>query len=75
MTRIANRKTKLRIETDAAVRGRKLIVEPTPFTVKIREKGRQHFFEVSWEAVYSLAAKIAAETARLDRKLKKRGLR
>jgi hypothetical protein len=75
MTRIAARKTRLTFEVETLVRGRNLIVEPTPFTVKIREKGRQHFFEVSWEAVYSLAAKIAAEAARLDRKLKRKGLR
>ena len=71
MTRLAVRKTQLRFESDARVRNRSLIIEPTPYLCRIREKGRRQRLEVSWESVYWLAAKIAAEVKRKERRAKK----
>jgi len=71
MTRLATRKTQLRFEADAVVRGRALICEPTPYLCRLREKGRRTWCEVSWEAVYWLAAKIAAEARRKERRNRK----
>jgi hypothetical protein len=71
VTRLAARKTQLRFEADTVVRGRTLICEPTPYLCRLREKGRRTWFEVSWESVYWLAAKIAPEARRKERRGRK----
>lgn len=71
MTRLAARKTKLAFEVETLVRGRNLICEPHGLTVTLREKGRRRGYEVSWEAIYWLAAKVAADNARKERKTKR----
>jgi hypothetical protein len=72
MTRLAARKTKAQFEADTVVRGRTLIIEATPYTAVLREKGRRQRYEVSWEAIYWLAAKIAADNKRRERKAHRR---
>jgi hypothetical protein len=68
MTRIATRKTHLQFEVDTMVRGRTLVVIPSAYTVHIREKGKRKGYEASWEAIYWLGAKIAADNAKRERK-------
>jgi hypothetical protein len=68
MTAIAKRKTVIRAETSARIRGRALMIELTPYTVKLREKGRRATYETSWEAVYWQAVKKAAEERRATRR-------
>jgi hypothetical protein len=72
MTRLAVRKTRLRFEVDTVVRGRNLIIEAGPLTLKLREKGRRGWYEVSYDAIYWLSAKIAADQQRKERKGKRR---
>ena len=72
MTPIAKRKTTIRAEPSANVRGRALIIELGAYTVRLREKGRRHWLEASWEGIYMLAAKAAALKARQERKTNRR---
>ena len=72
MTKITARKSKIRTETSATIRGRALIVELTPHTVKIREKGRRHSLEISWDSVYTAAAKKEAERLHEEKKNKRK---
>jgi len=60
MTALAKRKTKVRFETSATERGRALVVEPQPFMLHIRPKGKRIAYAVPWDAIYSLGAKLAA---------------
>ena len=71
MTRIGKRKTKLTFEVDTTIRGRNLILTPKTHTLAIREKGLRKGFEVSYESIYWLAAKVAAENAKTERKFYK----
>lgn len=68
MTAIAKRKTIIRAETSAIDRKRPLIVELTPYTCIIREKGKRVRYEVSWVSVYHLAAQVYADRVRAERK-------
>lgn len=71
MTAISKRKTIIRAETSCQIRRRPLMIELTPLTVILREKGRRARFEVSWESVYILAAQIAADRVRAERKARR----
>lgn len=64
MTRIAERKTKLRAETSARYRGRELMLSIEPHDIILREKGRRQAFAVPIIAVYELGMKLAAMEAR-----------
>jgi len=55
-------------ETNAVVRGKRLVVELTPHTLLIRPKGARWAYEVDWDAVFMLGAKQQAERDRLNRK-------
>jgi hypothetical protein len=71
---LAKRKTRLVFEVSGAARGRALIIEAKPYVAVLREKGRRMRYEITWESIYWLAAKAAAEEARAARK-QKRGLK
>ena len=79
MNRLAKRKTKLALLTDATVydRGRKrnVIIEPGPELATIRLAGTRTRLEVSWNSIYNLAARIAAERAVEDRRANRRRAR
>ena len=76
MTRLDSRKSRLIFTTSDTIRERgklrEIILEPTPYLVTIRLKGCRQRLQLSYGAIYSLAAKIAAEQARKDRAEKKR---
>ena len=72
MTRLADRKTRLQFQTDALIGRRTLVIHPTPLTCILREKGRRRSYEVSWQSVFWLAAKVAADNERRKRKLNKK---
>lgn len=74
MTRLATRKTLLKFEVETVIRGRTLIIIPKTHTLVIREKGKRKGFEVSYEGIYWLGAKVAADNARKERKSRRRGL-
>jgi hypothetical protein len=59
MTDLKTRKTCLRFKTEATIRGRQLIVEVEPHLFRMREAGRRHSFELSWEGAYWVAVKKA----------------
>lgn len=79
MTRIADRKTKLRALTSATVRQRPLVVEfdPDGYGLTIRERGRRTGYPVSWTSIFVLGATQAANARRAEksaaRKAKKEG--
>lgn len=60
MTRLDERKTKMRAETNARYRGRTLIISIEPHDIILREKGRRTCFAVPIIAVYELGMKLAA---------------
>ena len=72
MTSLATRKTHLRFETSETIQGRLLIVEATPNTAVIRQKGKRTRYEVSWASIFWLAAKVAADNARREKKARSR---
>lgn len=63
---------RVRRETDASHRWRPLVVEIGATTMRIRQKGRRHFFEVDYESVFSLAAKKEAQRIREEKKQKRK---
>ena len=71
MTAIAKRKRRLDFETSALVRGRYIIVEAGTHTAKLRLKGTRTRYEVSWEGIFWLGVKVAADEQRAQRKLLK----
>lgn len=64
MTRISDRKTKLRGETNARYHGKPLVVILTAHECIIREKGRRTCYAVPYTAIYEAGAKLAALEAR-----------
>jgi hypothetical protein len=78
MTKLSARKTRLTFETEHTIRYRRLdrpiVVEPDMdgFSVYLRLKGTRARFGVSWRSVYELAAKVAADRLRADRKAARR---
>lgn len=53
----------VRRETLSLHRGRPLVVSLELCTVRIRQKGRRHFYEVPYAAIFDLGAKLAARQA------------
>jgi len=72
MSHLSKRKTRLQFETAATVQGRGICVEIKPYTVILREKRKRKGYEISWEAIFWQAAKIEAERARAERKLRRK---
>ncbi len=77
MTRIAERKTRLRAETSAVVRQRPLIVEldADGYGLTIRERGRRTGYAVSWTSIFVLGATQAANQRRAERAARQKARR
>jgi hypothetical protein len=76
MTRLADRKTRLSIETSALYRGRPLVLEPQNYEILIRVKGKRLRYGLPYVAIFDLGAKIMANEKRREKlERKKRGLR
>lgn len=64
--------TRLSLETDVEIRYRgtmrPIIVEPGPFYCKLRLKGTQLGYEVSWESMFIRGAALFAERQKRERK-------
>lgn len=67
MTRMAERKSRLRAETSARYRGVPLVFSADAFEVHLREKGRRTAFSVPWAAVYELGMKLVAVERRREK--------
>jgi len=72
MTALAKRKTRARFETAAKIQGRAVIIEAEPYIARVRLKGQRTTFEISWEGIFMLAAKCAAEKLRAERMARRR---
>jgi hypothetical protein len=72
MTALKERKTNLAFQVEAEIREcgryRKIVLEPKPFFLEVRLSGTRTRFPVSYEAIYQLAARIAADRERAERK-------
>lgn len=70
--RLADRKTPLEFETSDEIHEagqyREVVVEAHPTHAVVRLKGLRGGYEVSWSAVWAMAAKAAAEKARREKK-------
>lgn len=68
MTRLARRKTRLSLITNATVkyRGkeREVVIEVHPEIAEVRLKGTRIRYEVSWRGIHDYAARVAAERGR-----------
>jgi len=51
---------------------RPIVAEVYPEHVVLRLAGQRHKLEVSWRGIYDFAARVAAEKARTERKLRRR---
>lgn len=76
MTKLSERRTKLKIETADVVRDRgrtyrEVVIEATPLVARVRLKGTRRSYDVNWSTIYELCCKIAAENARREKKAKK----
>jgi len=60
MTRLQDRLTKVKAETNAVVRGRPLIVLLETHEIIIRQKGKRLAYAVPYLALWDLGAKLAA---------------
>lgn len=67
----------LKRETFSSVRAirdnRPLVIELHPTFVKVRPKGMQRFYTVTYQQIYTIGAKNAAEQARKERTEKRKG--
>jgi len=70
--KLLGRKTRIVAQTECVLRKRPLVIEITPYTVILREKGRRERYEVSWGYVYYRAAERAASAKRDAKKKEKR---
>lgn len=71
---MTNPKSRLVIQTEETVfdggEHREVILEVGLFTATVRLKGLKSSFEISWAAVYHLAAKMQVENERRNKKAK-----
>jgi len=67
MTKLAKVDAVTRRETLGEIQGRNLMVELRSFFLRIREKGRHQSYDVSYEAIFHLAAKKEAERVRAEK--------
>jgi hypothetical protein len=78
MTTLRTRKTKLVFETDREVHScgkhRSIVVEPGPWVCTLRLKGTRQHYEIDWGSIFSMAARIAADKLREERKSRRKGL-
>lgn len=76
MTALAQRRSRLRIETSETKRemgrNREILLEAHPFHADVRLKGLKTSYQISWLAVYDLAVRQAVEASRREKKARKR---
>jgi hypothetical protein len=65
---LSHRKRRLVLETPCMVRGRPVIAHVEAFGLRLREKGRRFFVEITWAQIFNRAAEIAAEQTRKERR-------
>jgi hypothetical protein len=79
MTRIAERKTKVTLITNATARyrgkDRAIVIHALPDIAQIRLLGTRTVYEVSWRGLFDFAGRITAEKARAERKARAKGAR
>jgi hypothetical protein len=69
---LRRRKRRLVLETPFSIRGRPVIAHVEGFGLRLREKGRRFFLEISWAQIFNRAAEIAAEHTRKQRREKRK---
>lgn len=74
MVILSRRKRRLVLETPCLVRGRPVIAHVEAFGLRLREKGRRFFVEISWAQIFNRAAEIAAEQIRKQRREKRKSV-
>jgi hypothetical protein len=62
------RKRCLALETPFLVRGRPIIAHVEAYGLRLREKGRCFFLEMSWAQIFNRAAEIAAEQSQKQKR-------
>lgn len=72
MTTLRERKTRLTFQTDAMLRNKAIVVEPTPWTCVVRLKGTRTRYEIAWPSIFFKAAEIAADKLRAERKARRK---
>lgn len=77
MASLATRKNRLRVEFSDAVRergkSREVLMEFTPYCIRIHLKGLRSVYEVSPASIYNHAVRCAVEKQRTERKARKAG--
>lgn len=75
-SKLRDRKTRLRFETDATFRERgklrEIILEPTPHLLYLKLKGQRKRVAVSYQTVIEAAYRIEADRKRAEKKAAKR---
>lgn len=76
MNKLSNRTTKLAFETDSrmhdAGRYREIVAEAKPSYLSVRLKGLHTSFDVSYAAIYCMAAKAHADKIRSEKRAAKK---
>jgi hypothetical protein len=72
---LSRRKRRLVLETPYLVRGRPIIAHVEAFGLRLREKGRRFFMEISWAQIFNRAIEIAAEQGRRGRRERRKSVR
>lgn len=76
MTRIAERSTRLVIESSDEIRNngsyRAVTAELKPRTVSVRLKGEKTSYDISWGAIWEMAVKASVEAKIREAKAKKK---
>lgn len=72
MTNIADRKTRLIIETPSEIQGRPIVLQAEPWGLNVRLKGLRTPYKITWAQVYNRAAILEVEAARAAKKAAKK---
>ncbi|HVN82285.1 MAG TPA: hypothetical protein VMW38_25090 [Terriglobia bacterium] len=67
MTLLATAKRRKRYETSCSYRGRHIVVDLQAFSLHVRLKGKRSGFEVPYDAVMDLGAKLADRARRAEK--------
>jgi hypothetical protein len=68
LVNLNRRKRRLVLETPFVIRGRPAIAHVEAYGLRLREKGRRFFLEISWAQMFNRAAEIAAERNRKQKR-------
>ena len=72
MTSTTEAKTRIRRETPARYRGVPLVIEIRSHTIAIREKGRRTAYEVSYDQIFTLGARNAANARAAEKRARRK---